>query len=236
MFENFLSLYEIFKDNGHEESLEETLKIFNILSNGQLKSDDTSILKHSQKTLEEIVKRRLSGMPTEYALGLGTFYGRTFYTESGALITREETELLVDKALSVIKDRHSDSERLIIVDMGTGSGSIAISIALNTIGTEFYASDINADTVRIAKKNIHKFNLEDRITLLCGDKFEPYGGMGLEGHVDFVICNPPYIPSTSLKKMDSEIIDYEPKEAFIGGSFRIEFFSGLIEGDRKSVV
>jgi release factor glutamine methyltransferase len=169
-------------------------------------------------------------MPTEYALGLGTFYGRTFYTESGALIPREETELLVDKALSVIKDRHSESERLIVVDMGTGSGSIAISIALNTIGTEFYASDINADTVRIAEKNIHKFNLEDRVTLLCGDKFEPYGGMGLEGHVDFVICNPPYIPSTSLKKMDSEIIDFEPEEAFNGGSFGIEFFRGLIEG------
>ena len=228
MFYNFLKLYDLFKERNIENPLDETLKAFNILSDGRIHKIDQAFSGKDQSDLESIVSKRETGMPIEYALGLGRFFDQTFICEPGALIPREETELLVRVALDNIKKLPSESV-LNVVDMGTGCGSIAISIALNTKATQLFASDLNKETVAIAQKNITKFQLENRITLFQGDLFAPFEGQGLEEKIDMIVCNPPYIPSTSLKKMAAEIIDYEPVEAFNGGSFGIEFYRRLIQ-------
>ena len=159
---------------------------------------------------------------------MGSFYGNLFHCETGALIPRDETELLVSKALSFIKG-FTDKEHVNVVDMGTGCGSIAISIALNDVRTNVIASDLNESTILVAKKNVAKFQLEDRVKLLVGDLFAPFKGQGYDGNIDIIVCNPPYIPTTSLSKMESEIIDHEPKEAFDGGAFGINFYKRLIK-------
>lgn len=228
MFNNFLKLYDLFKEKNIGNPLGETLKVFNILSNGLIGKIDQSFLGKDQFDPERIVAKREIGMPIEYVLGLGCFFDQTFICEPGALIPRSETELLVQVALNNIKKLPQESI-LNVVDMGTGCGSIAISIALNAKATKLFASDLNTETVAIAKKNIAKFQLEDRITLFQGDLFAPFDGQGLEKKIDMIVCNPPYIPSTSLKKMAAEIIDYEPVEAFNGGSFGIEFYRRLIQ-------
>ena len=228
MFDNFLKLYALFKKQNVENPLDETLKAFNIFSNDLIRKIDQSLIEKNQCNLEDIVAQRKSGTPIEYAVGLGCFFNQTFICEPGALIPREETELLVNIVLNNIKKIQQEFV-LNIVDMGTGCGSIAISIALNSKATKLFASDLNAETVAIAQKNIAKFQLKDRITLFQGDLFAPFDGKGLEEKIDIVVCNPPYIPSTSLKKMASEIINYEPVEAFNGGAFGIEFYRRLIQ-------
>lgn len=228
MFDDILELNDLFEKKYFENPLCETLKILNVLSNGLISKVDISYLKKKGCNLESIVDKRKAGIPIEYILGLGCFYGQTFICEPGALIPREETELLVNVTINNIKNMQNESV-LNIVDMGTGCGSIAVSIALNTERTKLFASDLNSETVAIAKKNISKFKLEERITLLQGDLFAPLSGSGLEKKMDLVVCNPPYIPSTSLKNMASEIIENEPEEAFNGGSFGIEFYRRLIK-------
>ena len=227
MFDNFLKLYDLFKEKNIENPLGETLKVFNILSDGRIHKIDQAFNGKDHYDLESIIAKRENGMPVEYALGLGRFFDQTFICEPGALIPREETELLVQVALDTIKKLPQNSV-LNVVDMGTGCGSIAISIALNTKAAQLFASDLNKETVAVAQKNIAKFQLENRITLFQGDLFAPFDGHGLEEKIDMIVCNPPYIPSTSLKKMAAKIIDYEPVEAFNGGSFGIEFYRRLI--------
>lgn len=227
MFEPFLKLLNEFENKGIENPLVETLKVFNVLTRNAINGADFSILDEKGLCFDDLVAKRLEGVPLEYILEAGVFFGKPFICLPGALIPREETELLVRTVLDRI-DKVQNGRELRIVDMGTGCGSIAVSIALNTNRTSVYASDLNAETVAVARKNIEKYHLSDRITLFQGDLFEPFKCHDLAGKIDIVVCNPPYIPSTSLKNMASEIINHEPEEAFNGGAFGIEFFRRLI--------
>lgn len=230
MFDDFYKLLEMFEKSMIENPLNETLKVFNLLSNNSLSKIDLSVLENNEQSIQNVIEKRKNGLPLEYILGIGNFFGNTFCCEPGALIPREETELLVNTVLNRIMNiQQANLQTLNIVDMGTGCGSIAVSIALNSIKTNLFASDLKPETVAVAKKNITKFHLDERVALFQGDLFAPFEGKGLENNIDIVVCNPPYIPSTSLKNMASEIINYEPEEAFNGGAFGIEFYRRLIK-------
>ena len=90
------------------------------------------------------------------------------------------------------------------------------------------ASDVSSEAVEIARRNVHKFNAHEKIMLFCGDLFEPFDDY--QGNADMVICNPPYIPATSLKKLAPEIIDHEPVVALNGGPYGLDFLRRLING------
>ncbi len=227
MFENFKKVLELFTDFGVDNPLNETLHVFDVLSNKSIsKLDLTAVFKNREDFLT-LVEQRSEGRPIEYILGKGSFFGKMFYCDPGALIPREETELLVQKTLDCINS-FSALDSVNVIDMGTGCGSIAISIALNDERTNVLASDLNKSTIAVATKNVVKFKLEDRVKLFIGDLFAPLIEEGYEGNIDIIVCNPPYIPTTSLSKMDSKIIDFEPTEAFDGGAFGLEFYRRLI--------
>ena len=228
MFADFYKIIEFFKNSNFDDPLYETLRVFDVLSNKSISRLDLSTVLKNEEHILSLVNQRSNNVPVEYILGMGSFYGNLFHCEPGALIPRDETELLVNKALDFIKG-FTEKEYVNVVDMGTGCGSIAISIALNDVRTNVIASDLNESTIQVAKKNVAKFQLEDRVKLLVGDLFAPFEGQGYNGNIDIVVCNPPYIPTTSLNKMESEIIDYEPKEAFDGGAFGINFYKRLIK-------
>jgi len=228
MFNNFQRVYEIFKAHDLNNPLLETLRLVDLLSGGTLREMDLALFKPHNLDLSYVAGKRKEEMPLEYILGQATFMGLTLYCSPDTLIPREETELLVKVALRFIEKRQEIKDTLTIIDMGTGCGNIAISLARNTQNTQILASDISASAIDIARKNVEKFNLERRISLFCGDLFSPFRGMGYEEKIDMVVCNPPYIPTGTLKKLSNEIIDHEPIVALDAGPYGIDFYRKLI--------
>ena len=230
MFEDFLETYNYFREKGLDDSLIETLRLFNLLSNGRLDMVDLSFLEETGVDLQEIVEKRRDGVPLEYIIGRVVFMGLSLYCSPDTLIPRAETDLLVKTAIGLLENsRESGGERTIL-EVGTGSGNIAVAIAMNTEDVRILASDISDKAVEIAQRNVDLHGLGHRITLLCGDLFEPFKGSNLSGNVDMVVCNPPYIPTKSLEKLDSTIIDHEPVLALDAGAYGIDFFRKLING------
>jgi len=154
----------------------------------------------------QLMERRLKGEPTAYIIGHREFYGLDFYIDSGVLIPRPETELLVEKALELGKTRLLYN----IAEVGTGCGAIAISLALNLPKVKIYATDISPAALKVASVNCHKHRVADRIYLLQGDMLDP-----LPEPVDLIIANLPYVRKTELPQVNSA--GFEPFVALNGG-------------------
>ncbi len=229
MYRRFLDIYRQFEKSGVERPLEETVRLIDLLTAGAVRKADLSILEREGIDLADIAKQRKAGKPMEYILGMAPFMGEMLLSVPGALIPREETELLTTKCLDLLDELRNGNDGLTIVEIGTGCGNIAVSLALKTEDTKIFASDISEEAVEVARRNVERFSLEERITLLCGDLFEPLEPFGLEGSVDLVVCNPPYIPTGSLGNLASEIIDHEPSVALDAGAYGIDIFRRLIK-------
>ncbi len=230
MFEFILQLHEAFSQAGLDDPLQETLNLCDILSGGALRALDgrsPQSLTAQNVSLDEIIAKRQQGVPLEYILQQTVFMGRPFTCTPAALIPRAETELLVR---TVLKHAASlETESLTIVDVGTGSGNIAVSLALELPHSRVFAMDISPEAVAQAQKHVEQYQLQDRVTVSCGDLFAPLAGLELEQKVDIVVCNPPYIPSGSLDKMAAEIIEHEPLVALDAGPYGINIFRRLVQ-------
>ncbi len=167
-------------------------------------------------------------IPQEYVTGQATFMGLTLFCTQDTLIPREETELLTRVALEYIHNLQELNKELTIIDMGTGSGNICVALAINSDHTRILASDLSSRAIEVAKKNARKYKVEDRISFFCGDLFTPFQEKKFQEKVDLVVCNPPYIPSGSLSRMDPAIIEFEPTLALDAGIYGIDFFRRLI--------
>jgi release factor-specific protein-(glutamine-N5) methyltransferase len=163
------------------------------------------------------------GMRLEYISGRAEFMGLTFLVSPDTLIPRQETELLVRVVLRIIEERQKIQDSLTIIDMGTGCGNIAITLAINTKNTRILGSDISSSAIAIAQKNVNRFNLQQRISLLSGDLFSGFQGMGYEGKIDLIVFNPPYISTGKITRLSNEITDYEPLIALDGGPYGLNF-------------
>lgn len=162
-----------------------------------------------EKTFWHLVKRRLKGEPTAYITRHREFYGLDFYVDPNVLIPRPESELLVEKALSLAR-QHVFST---IAEIGTGCGAIAISLALNLPQTKIYATDISASALKVALFNCRKHGVIDRIHLLQGDMLQP-----LPEPVDLIIANLPYLRESELPQTTR----FEPILALNGGKEGLE--------------
>ncbi len=156
-----------------------------------------------QNILQFILERRLSGEPAAYITGSREFYGLDFYVNKDVLIPRPETEHLVDKAISLGRLY----ERPVIADIGTGSAAIAVSLAVNLVTASVFATDISFDALKVADINCHKHNVQDRITLLCGNLLDP-----LPQKANIIAANLPYV-----KRGEIPINSHEPMLALDGG-------------------
>ncbi|TFF65086.1 peptide chain release factor N(5)-glutamine methyltransferase [Helcococcus ovis] len=158
-------------------------------------------------------------IPLQYAIGKWNFYSRDFIVDENVLIPRPETELLVDEVLK------ENLEGKSILDIGTGSGAIAISIDLESSNCNVYASDISVDALDVAKKNAAKFN--SNVKFIESDLFQ-----NIDGKFDIIVSNPPYLSEEEYDKVD-EIIYYEPKNAFVGGEKGFEIYEKIIKDASK---
>ena len=168
---------------------------------------------------KELTKRRLSGEPIAYITGHREFYGLDFYVGRSVLIPRPESELLVEKALYLAQCYPIST----IADIGTGSGAIAISLALNLPQAKIYATDISAPALKVALFNSQKHGVVDRVYLLHGDMLNP-----LPEPVDLIIANLPYVTESEVSQMSPA--NFEPQVALNGGWDGLEKIRQLCQG------
>ena len=170
------------------------------------------------KKLFEMVARRAKNEPLEYIINKVSFYSEEFYIDEGALIPRPETELFIDEVIKNIENKDAD---ITFAEVGVGSGIISIMLALKFKNARFIAVDISKKAIEVAKKNIAKFSLEDRIELREGSLLEP-----ISEEIDYLISNPPYIANDA--KLESNL-SYEPQNALFGGDIGDEIIQELLD-------
>jgi len=151
------------------------------------------------------------------ARGTVLFMGVELHAEPGALVPRLETELLGETAARVLADRGAKR----VVDMCCGAGNLACGVASRLVDLEIFAADLTTDCVTTARRNVDKLGLGARVHVHQGDLFAAFDGLGLEGTLDAVICNPPYISTARLEGDRSFLVESEPREAFDGGPYGI---------------
>ena len=180
--------------------------------------EDVSI--EDSGNIASLVKRRTQREPLAYITGAKEFYGLPFVVSEDVLIPRQETELLVDTA--IVQAKSLDKSQISIVDVGTGSGAIAVSLALNIPTSSVIAVDISESALTIADDNRRAHGLYSRIKLRRGNLLEP-----IVEKIDILVSNPPYIKSDKLTSLQEEVLK-EPMVALDGGYDGLELIKKLL--------
>ena len=183
---------------------------------------ETEVSPQQEQELAEIIERRRQREPLAYILGYKEFYGINLLVNSNVLIPRPETESLVEHAL-FMSLMGMETTELVIADVGTGTGAIAINLALHLPAAQIYAIDFTDEVLDVASYNIRAHNVADRITLLKGDLLEP-----LPQPVDLIVANLPYVPSQRIPTLQPEI-QWEPRQALDGGEDGLDQIRRLLE-------
>jgi release factor glutamine methyltransferase len=182
---------------------------------------DINLDRDKSRLLSSILKRRISGEPVQYILGITEFMGLKFKVDKRALIPRPETEILVEQALEQLKQAGIASPK--ILDLGTGSGCIAVSIAKNLSRPDVWASDISTEALRLAQENACFNNVE--IKFIQGDLFD---ALEFKNHkFDLIVSNPPYVSSGEFHSLAKEIF-FEPQLALKAGKDGLDFYRRII--------
>jgi len=171
--------------------------------------------------LREKVRRRAEGEPLQHLLGHWDFFGRTFKTDRRALIPRSETELLVEEVLKKLAIGEPKASRL--VDVGTGSGILAITFALEQPELEVVAADISDDALALAQENAERLGVSKRIAFRRSDLLDQ-----IDGSFDWIVANLPYIPTADISGLQREV-RFDPPMAIDGGEDGLAIVKRLIE-------
>lgn len=172
----------------------------------------TMLLAHSEHILapdqlsnyQTLIRRRASGYPIPYLTGHSEFYGLEFEVTPEVLIPRPETETLVNLALA--------RRPATVVDVGTGSGCIAVSLAVHLPEAIIYAIEVSPAALAVARRNVERHGVAARVRLMVGDVLTPR-----PGRVDMIVSNPPYIPTGECGSLPASVRDHEPRLALDGG-------------------
>ena len=172
----------------------------------------------------EWVKRRATGEPVAYIVGYREFYSLRFQVDKNVLIPRPETEHAVVSALEASKSIAAQPIR--ILDVGTGSGCIAITLAKHIEDCQIAATDISEAALNVARENAELHQVSDRVRFLLGDLFAalPQGS----GPVNLIVSNPPYIGTSEIETVDRQVKDHEPEMALFSGEHGTEIIARLI--------
>ena len=171
----------------------------------------------------ESIRRRSTFEPLQYITGSVEFFGLELKVTPGILIPRPETELLVEAVIEEIKNKNEVS----ILDIGTGSGAISISLAYKLINAKITACDISEKALFVANENAAKYNLDERINFVHYDILK--NDIQKLGKFDVIVSNPPYVSADEYKNLQKEIRDYEPAEAVTDFGDGFKFYSIITE-------
>ncbi|MFL5339727.1 MAG: peptide chain release factor N(5)-glutamine methyltransferase [Gemmataceae bacterium] len=182
---------------------------------------DEPVAEGPRGQFRELVKRRLDGCPAMYLTGRREFYALEFEVTPAVLIPRPETELVVTETLNRIKSLPGPR----VLDVGTGSGCIAIAIAQRNKSAIVTAIDLSADALDVAKRNAARHGLAERIRFLAGDLLAP---LPADERFDVIVSNPPYISQPELAALPRHVRDFEPRIALDGGPDGFAVYDRLI--------
>jgi release factor glutamine methyltransferase len=185
------------------------------------KNPDMTISETKLSAFRNLIFRRSQWEPVAYITGRKEFWTFVLDVNSSVLIPRPDTEIIVEEALNLC--RKMDSSEIKILDIGTGSGAIALALAAEITGAKVVATDISEAAVNLAKKNAAALGLKEKIDFRHGNLFEP-----VNSFFDIIICNPPYISAREYEKLPTGVKDYEPREALWAGKSGLEFYEKLI--------
>jgi len=218
------------KEAGRDENAGE------LLLRHHLQMERATLLSHLRMVLsdEQIeaftldVKKHAKGQPVQYLIGYEEFYGRCFKVNKEVLIPRPETEELVEGILQRTSVHFPGTEALRVVDVGTGSGAIAITLALENPRFHVSAVDIAEESIKVAKENAKI--LGAKVQWLHGDLLAP-----VTQKIDILVSNPPYIPDWEIETLSPVVKDHEPMRALAGGEDGLDFYRRLIN-DMQSLL
>jgi release factor glutamine methyltransferase len=180
-----------------------------------------------KEALEKLIQRRISGEPLQYILERQEFWSIDFKVDPRVLIPRPETELLIEQSLLVLSG--TSFKRIpSVLEIGTGSGAIAIALAKEVKNIFLVATDISRDALELAKENSKSAGVQHQIKFLNGDLFGPLRSSKERKPFDLILSNPPYIIRPEIGSLAREVRDYEPIIALDGGEDGLEFYRRLI--------
>lgn len=175
--------------------------------------------------MRELVKRRAAHEPVAYLVGRREFFGLDFEVGRGVLIPRPDTETLVVQTLELAKPMEAPR----VLDLCTGSGCIAVSVAKNCPRARLTAVEINSAVADFARRNIAKHGLGDRVELLEGDLFQPVAGR----EFDIIVSNPPYVPDGEIATLAPDVRLHEPELALRGGADGLDIVRRIVADSAK---
>ncbi len=188
-------------------------------------SFDEEVGEDVRAVFRDHVRRRAAGEPVAYLVGHREFFSLTFRVTRDVLIPRPETEHLVVELMDLIKLSPVADAPVRIVDVGTGSGAIAVSVVKHAANCHVTAVDISSEAIDVARGNAEKHGVADRLDFIAGDLLD---SLPAERTFDFVASNPPYVSQPEWQQLPPEVRDFEPTLALVGGHSGAEIIARLI--------
>lgn len=174
----------------------------------------------------ELVRQRAAGTPVAYLVGYREFYSHNFRVTPDVLIPRPETEFVLVALLDLVKQHQRDNGPIEILDVGTGSGILAVCAALHVPDSRITAVDVSPTALKVARGNMADHGVEERINLIEGDLFS---GLRPDCTFDYIISNPPYIGESEWDMLAPDIREHEPRQALLAGKRGTELIRRLID-------
>jgi release factor glutamine methyltransferase len=184
-------------------------------------SPDRELSKVQERRFFRMISKRLHGFPIPYLIGKREFWSISFNVSPAVMIPRPETELIVEKVLEI-----APRQEITIVDIGTGCGNIAVSLAKELPEARIVATDVSERALKLARLNASRQNISS-INFVQGSLFLPLRRLRLGGKCDFIVSNPPYVSRKEWTRLPREIKDYEPLRALVAGKTGFEIIQRL---------
>lgn len=187
---------------------------------------EKSLSENEEKLFSKFINERLNNRPIAYIVENREFMGLDFYVQEGVLIPRPDTEVLVEEVIELGKNKKSIN----ILDIGTGSGAITVSLAKYLESAKITSVDISDIALEIGKKNAKSNNVNDRITFIKSDLFT---NIDDSMRFDIIVSNPPYIKREVIETLDKQVKDFEPYSALEGGIDGLDFYRAITTQAKK---
>jgi len=225
----------IFLEDKPEETIDSTLRALWLKASGNpvsakkaLKSDLPNLTDDQISLLNEFIYERLNGKPLSHITNRQSFMGIEFISDERALIPRAETEILVSAAIQIANKIVEEQSVIKLIDVCCGSGNVGLSIAKAIKNSVVYSSDLSLEAVELTQENINFLGLKNNVRVNQSDLFDCFKSPEFYHQFDVITCNPPYISSSKVSKMNVEISENEPRMAFDGGMIGMKIISKLI--------
>lgn len=224
-----------FLEDKPEETVETTLKALwltaagmPVSAEGALKLTIPDLTEEQAEVLYQLIDMRLNNTPLAHITKRQSFMDIELLSDNRALIPRKETEILGKKALELANRLSRSRGKINIIDVCCGSGNLGLAVASFNPDCIVYATDLSQEAVNLTQENISFLNLNHRVRVKQGDLLGAFESDDFYGKIDLIICNPPYITSSKVQKMNDEIASFEPILAFDGGMLGIKIIQKLI--------